>query len=52
MADHKDPAAADALHLVEVDTDEGREGVAYGPGLDFPVVGIVFVPAALLVEES
>ncbi|MFG2404263.1 hypothetical protein ACGFR8_07965 [Streptomyces brevispora] len=50
MADHEDPA--EVLRLVELDTDEGREGVIYGPGPAFPVVGVTFVPAELLAEES
>lgn len=50
--DRNVPAADGPLHLVEVDTPEGLEGIAYGPGPAFPVVGITFVPASLLTEES
>ncbi|WP_406385419.1 hypothetical protein [Streptomyces sp. NBC_01618] len=50
MSDH-DESAAGPLHLVEVNTDEGREGIVYSFGPGFPVVGIVFVPAYLLAEE-
>ncbi|MGV9761669.1 hypothetical protein ACWDUC_38520 [Streptomyces tricolor] len=51
-ADHQTPADEEPLGLVELDTDEGREGIAYGLGPHFPVVGVLFVPAELLAEES
>ncbi|MFD3657675.1 hypothetical protein [Streptomyces sp. NPDC058620] len=50
MADHQDPA--EVLGLVELDTDEGREGVIYGPGSSYPAVGILFVPLELMADES
>ncbi|MEU0273189.1 hypothetical protein [Streptomyces sp. NPDC006307] len=52
MADHRTSAAEEPLRLVELDTDEGREGIAYGPSPHFPVMGVLFVPAELLAEES
>ncbi|MEU9033768.1 hypothetical protein AB0D45_02470 [Streptomyces sp. NPDC048352] len=52
MADHPAPCDEEPLRLVELDTEEGREGIAYGPGPHFPVVGVLFVPAELLGEES
>ena len=50
--DRGNPAETAPLHLVEVDTDEGREGIAYGPGPAFLVADVTFVPAELLAEES
>ncbi|MEW2633353.1 hypothetical protein AB0903_17275 [Streptomyces sp. NPDC048389] len=52
MADHWEPGDGEPLRLVQLDTDEGQEAVIYGPGPEHPVVGILFVPAGLLAEES
>lgn len=46
LADHLELDGEESLRLVGLDTEEGREGIVYGPG--FPVVGIVFVPTELL----
>lgn len=54
MADHPDqaPDAGPPLRLVALDTYGGREAVIYGPGPEYAEVGILFVPAELLAEES
>ncbi|MGW6416285.1 hypothetical protein [Streptomyces sp. NPDC055055] len=48
------PGLDDGEHLstVELETDEGREAVIYGPGPEFAVHGVMFVPLELLAEES
>ncbi|MFC8465988.1 hypothetical protein [Streptomyces sp. NPDC057250] len=53
MSDLPDPYGedAEALSMVELETDEGREAIIYGPGPGFPLTGTVFIPAALLDEE-
>ncbi|WP_331730848.1 hypothetical protein [Streptomyces sp. NBC_01174] len=51
MSDHQDPGD-EVVRLVELDTDEGREGIPHGPGPAFLVAGVTFVPAELLAEES
>ncbi|WP_327415410.1 hypothetical protein [Streptomyces sp. NBC_01233] len=52
MSDLPDLDSGEHLSTVELETDEGREAVIYGPGPGFEVVGVVFIPAALLDEES
>lgn len=38
--------------MVELETDEGRECIIYRPAPGYPLVGVTFIPAALLDEES
>ncbi|MFC9341479.1 hypothetical protein ACFT0G_30995 [Streptomyces sp. NPDC057020] len=53
MSDHPGVGDEDeALSTVELETDEGREAVIYGPGPEYAVHGITFVPPDLLAEES
>ncbi|WP_162604038.1 hypothetical protein [Streptomyces sp. CS014] len=52
MPDHLESGDEEPLHLVQLDTGEGQEAVVYGPGPEHVVVGIAFVPAELLTDES
>lgn len=42
----------ETLSTVELETDDGRECLIYGPGPEFALVGEVFIPMALLDEEQ
>lgn len=42
----------ETLSMVELETDEGRECIIYRPAPGYPLVGVTFIPAALLDEES
>ena len=46
------PGSDEALFIVELESDEGREWIIYGPGPRYALAGITFIPAALLDEES
>lgn len=53
MSDHPGVGDEDeALTAVELETDEGQEAVIYGPGPEYAIHGVVFVPLELLAEES
>ncbi|MCY0957726.1 hypothetical protein [Streptomyces sp. H27-H5] len=51
MSDLPGLDGGETLSMVELETDEGREGIVYGPGPEFAIIGDLFIPAALLDEE-
>ncbi|MFD8509694.1 hypothetical protein ACFV27_00910 [Streptomyces antimycoticus] len=55
MSGHAERPSTDTgppLNTVELHIAEGIDLLIYGPGPDFEVVEVSFVPAALLDEES
>lgn len=52
MSGLSDLDADERLSTVELETDEGREAVIYGPDPKHAVRGVTFVPLELLAAES
>ncbi|MGW3520583.1 hypothetical protein [Streptomyces hydrogenans] len=51
MSDLPDLDDDEPLSTVELETDEDREAVIYGPGPEYAVHGVTFVPLDLLTED-